>query len=265
MTEISNDTARVYSNDQKLWTNMTREDAYRLGEENLQLFNFADKNNDKMLDDLEITRYNSPVIVENYEETNNSRIITNGRIDARCIFLDSGLKLSTQIITSTEEEFYAGLKLEEVSKKGSEVFFAMDVDKNGELSAEEMEQVAEIKNKTKEALDAIRKGLEESNNKGVKAIGWTGGAITAAGTGVGFMLEGCASFAVLGGLVGAVAGLGVGLLIGCIVENSGINKTIKKAEETFQNTMGDLMSHPYTKFAAEAFTKAIEEMIANKE
>ena len=85
---------------------MSREDAYKLGEENLQLFNFADKNDDMQLDSLEITRYNSPVVVENYEEVSNSRIITNGKVDTKSFFnSQSAVNLSTKIITNTEEEF----------------------------------------------------------------------------------------------------------------------------------------------------------------
>ena len=46
MTEVTNVTQKVYSSDGKLWANMTRTDAYNLGNEHLELFNFADKNND---------------------------------------------------------------------------------------------------------------------------------------------------------------------------------------------------------------------------
>lgn len=265
MTEITNVTQKVYSSDGKLWANMTRLDAYNLGNEHLELFNFADKNNDQVLEGWEITRYSSPVIVENYEEVNNSRIITNGKIDAKGFLFDSDVKLSTKIITSTEEEFYAGLKLEQVTKKGTEIFAAMDIDRNGELSPEEIEQVAEIKNKINETLEIVVKEFGKNSKKGWKTCGYTGGAFATVGFGAGFLAECSLGGATVGGLAGAVVGLLVGFIAGCVVENSGNNKTFGILEKTFQNTMGDLMSHPYAKYALEALKKAVLEILPGQE
>ena len=264
MSEVTNTVGKVYSNDQKLWAGMSREDAYKLGEENLQLFNFADKKNDMQLDSLEITRYNSPVVVENYEEVSNSRIITNGKVDTKSFFnSQSAVNLSTKIIRNTEEEFYAGLKLENVSKKGSEIFYAMDVDRNGELSAEEMEQVAEIKNKIGEALNKLKAQCNKSGKKVWGAFYGGIGAGAVAGAGIACALEGLVygGALILGGLTGAIAGVAIGLVAARVVGNSQRNKIQKNLEQTFQETMGDLMSHPYAKVAQETFIKAAIEML----
>ncbi len=264
MSEVTNTVGKVYSSDQKLWVGMSREDAYKLGEENLQLFNFADKNNDMQLDSLEITRYNSPVVVENYEEVSNSRIITNGKVDTKSFFnSQSTVNLSTKIITNTEEEFYAGLKLEQVSKEGSEIFYAMDVDRNGELSAEEMEQVAEIKNKIGEALNNLKAQYNKASKKTRGAFGGSIGAGSLAGAGLACAYEGIVygGALVLGGLTGALAGVAIGFVAAQLVAFSQKNKMHKNLEKTFQEAMGDLMSHPYAKIAQDSFMKAAMEML----
>ena len=257
MSEVTNAVGKVYSTDQKLWVNMTREEAYKLGRENLELFNFADKNDDQKLDTLEITRYNSPVVVENYEEASNSRIITNGRIDNRSLFVGNSIvNLGTTIITNTEEEFYAGLKLEQVSKKGTEKFYAMDLDNNGELSPEEMEQAAEIKNRLTEALGKVKEQLV-NNCKKSKCAGWLSGI----GVGVGLTaIVGVAECELIAGLaLGGPVGIAVGLGVLGATYFIGRAKKHQNLEKTFQEAMGGLMSHPYAEFAKETFMKTTEE------
>lgn len=90
MAEVVGTLTKVYTNDGKLWSGMTQKEAYQ-DDKLLELFNFANVNKDKVLDENEISRYNGPTI-----HINN------------------------------RGDFYPGLKLENIHQSSLETFREID-------------------------------------------------------------------------------------------------------------------------------------------
>lgn len=248
---------------------MTREEVYKQGSDELmELFNFADKDDNHVLDSVEIRRYNNPILVVNYEEKINTRTITNGTVDRYILgFLPQkqSVNLTTITMKNTEEEFHVGLKLEDVSKKGTEIFAAIDSNRDGELSEDEMQKIGEIKDKISEALSIVERKIKNNTITGYSIIGGIGAvgagcaiALAAKET-ISLTLAGAAS----AGIVGAVGGFFIGALLAAGTYDT-VNAIQKNnLEKTFEKTMGELNSHPYAKFAKEYFINIASEMFNN--
>lgn len=269
MTNVENNVAKVYSADKKLWLNMSREEAYKAGEENLKLFNYADKDGDKVISQKELNRYNSPVVIENYEEISNSRVVTQGKVKFNNLFVGEGkVSLTSQVITNKEEEFYAGLELKEVSAKGSEIFYAMDMNHDGYLSQGEMKIAAEIKTRLNKALKQIQESFEhyaKCCDKGIELgaeIGGGVGAIAIAGSIFLAAEDGAIIGGVGGGLFGAIAGAFIGGCIGFGIAYFGGKSVGEEAnyEKIFNEAMGNLKSHSYAKYVKETFINGVKAM-----
>lgn len=115
-------------------------------EENMKLFNFADHDSNGEISEAELARYNGPLLVENFPEKT-----------ARIIGHAGGLPMSGLIITDNEVDYYPGLQIEQVDKAGRVVFNQIDTDHNSVISTEEMESVADAKQKIDEAEKKLNK------------------------------------------------------------------------------------------------------------
>ena len=263
MGDLNVNTERVYSVDKKLWLNMSREEAYAQGKETLALFNYADVDNNLEISEDEMNRYNSPVIVENYEEVDKSKIITQGQIVG--LFKTMPINLESYRVTSQEEEFYAGLEQNKVSKKGIDIFYAIDSNHDGVLSREEMQIAADIKSKAKQAKNELLQKENKRINTAANASVISGGCLGIIG-GIAFSLfegvgigEGAILATAALGVVGTLVGVLAGVVVCDIVKSLMPGRLAKKKDEAFDNALGDLTSEQYAEFARKQYTKELLE------
>jgi hypothetical protein len=133
---INGTTPSVSSSDGKFYSGMTQQEAYA-DKELLDLFTFADKNGDKVIDEKEIIRYDGPILLENIE-TNTGRFI--GSYNGYSGPYSSSGNTSGSIISRNEVEYYPGLKIEEMDERASiHTFRNLDYNADGELVKEEIE------------------------------------------------------------------------------------------------------------------------------
>ena len=141
MSEITSVSEKNYTSDKKFYEGQTRQDTRNA---DMVLFDFADRNHDEILTADEIRRYNSPVLIVN-ASGGNSRLINS---DAREEFLEGEIRSGVFQIDQNEQDFYAGLKREEVkSPKFTAKFDLIDTDKDGEISEKEMTDIQEIEDR----------------------------------------------------------------------------------------------------------------------
>lgn len=108
---------KVYSGDKKIFSGMTVRDAGK-DEKSMQIFNFADKDENGKIDDWEVNRYDGPII--QYDNNLNAKV--KGRNE----------------LTNAKYELYTGQKIEDVPKELRNEFVNTDINKDGELSLAEM-------------------------------------------------------------------------------------------------------------------------------
>lgn len=241
-------TAKVYSNDNKLWLKMTRDEAYSCGKETLELFNYADKDGNLEISQKELNRYNSPVIIENYEKVENSRIVTNGTVKNPSLFVEEADYSSvSHTIISSEEEFFAGLTLQEVSKEGTAIFYAIDTDHDKVISADEITQASEIKTRISNAQQELENGIKKKSKKWLRNSTLIGAGVGLACIPVFIYLSGAimSSIAVgafIGGLAG-VLGRAAGEFLFCYNK---LKKYINEnSEQIYNNQLAELKDAPY--------------------
>ncbi len=266
MTTITGDIPKVYSADKKLWLDMSREEALEKGSEVLKLFNYADRNNDKNISQDELNRYNGPVIIENYETADKTRVVTQGRLDVRYASLQ-GVSNSS---LDNEEEFYPGLDLNKVSKQGIDVFIALDTNKDKTLSKAEMETAAKIQDKINEAFEKLSNEIVQKVNgpasKGLQIGAGAAGTVGAIALGICAGIEDGVAFGLLGGGFGALAGAIVGGLIGAGIGiyNGCKNKakyTPEVIQKTLEESLGNLKNHPYAKYLEKIIMKKVQDVL----
>lgn len=127
----------VVTSDGKFKVGMTQQEAYA-DKELLHLFTFADHNGNKVIDEYEIARYDGPILLENLETK-------SGRFIGAYAGWGGAGKVSGEIISAKEVEYYPGLKVEHLNERASvHTFREIDTDANGELSKEELVNYKEI-------------------------------------------------------------------------------------------------------------------------
>lgn len=284
MKKVNANVAKVYSNDQKLWLNMSKDDASKQGNTTLQIFNYADKNGDKKISKEELDRYNSPVIIRNNNDEGASRIIMQGRVRNESMFGRNVKNSKSSIVAkNSEEEFYVGLELKNVSKEGQKFFSLLDENHDNKLSATEMKNAVEIRDKMRKVglyiekeITKFKNELNAKVNKRVKTgaiLGGIGGtllcghAILTGGSVTTLTLAaGCALSGVALAGIGICAGFGalVGYFTtqsyarfdarGVDVELSDKMKSLLAADnmkKMFAKELGSLKNHPLAKYLIE--------------
>lgn len=145
------------TSDGKFYSGMTQQEAYA-DKELLDLFSFADKNTDKVIDDAEIERYNGPILLENIE-TKKGRFI--GTYNGFSGYYYSSENVSGNIISTNEVEYYPGLTLDELDERASiNTFRNLDYNIDGKLSKEEIENYKDFAKYTQE----MNKFEKQKNN-----------------------------------------------------------------------------------------------------
>ena len=167
MTQQISNVTTTY--DGKFHVGMTQKEVYA-NKELLHLFTFADHNGNKVIDEYEVERYNGPILLENVENK-------SGRfIGAYSGFMSSGM-VAGEIISSKEVEYYPGLKVEQLSERASiHTFREIDVDTNGELSKEELENYKDLIEHNQKLSDFDQ---DTKNKKDNIAIGLGAGGLLA--------------------------------------------------------------------------------------
>ena len=133
--------------DGKIWVGMTVQQANK-SPQLMKIFNFANSINeeDNIITEDELSRYNGPLLVENFD-SKKSRLI--GKCGYR--------SMSGMIIEQEEVDFYPGLQIERVNHKGQMRFSQLDINHDGKLSQKEMEIAA----KTKEDFNKLIAKIDE--------------------------------------------------------------------------------------------------------
>ena len=161
-------------------------------------------------------RFNGPVLLEDVETRDGRFIGSYGN-------LFSGGAVAGDILSIKEVEYYPGLKIEDMSEKASIMTFrSLDLDVNGELSVEELQNKKE--ELELEHIENLKKGIISKRSM---IIGSTCCAIGIP-----------AVFAILGGctvpgLIIAGALVAGGMFLFSSLNNMRIEKEIEKAEEAF--------------------------------
>ncbi|MCQ2754448.1 MAG: hypothetical protein MJ231_05290 [bacterium] len=146
---------KIYSTDQKLYVGMTQDEAYKQEDANvIKLFNYADINKDKVIDEKEMLRYNGPIIVEN-KETDKERIV--GAFNSALI----GGSISLNVIQDNTREYYPGLTVEQTKDENDYVERFREIDNapcDGVLSENEIKDtLLKKKNQLSDKLKKIKR------------------------------------------------------------------------------------------------------------
>ena len=201
-------------NDVKIYVGMTQKDVYA-DEKLLQVFTFADKNGDKVIDESEVKRFNGPVLLEDVETRDGRFIGSYGNLFSRRV-------VAGDILSIKEVEYYPGLKIEDMSEKASIMTFrSLDLDLNGELSVEELQnkkEELELKH-----IENLKKGIISKRSMIIVS------ACGAIGIPAMFAMFGCIGPGLI--IAGALAAGGMFVLSS--LKNKRIEKEIEKAEEAF--------------------------------
>ena len=215
MVDAINSQERVYSSDKKIYSGMeVKEAANSL--EAIRIFNYADMNDNGKIDEVELSRYDGPIV--QYDEN-----MENPKLKDK------------KDLTTVKYELYTSLKIEDVPKEFREEFFYTDIDKNGELSLAEMTRkqikvetgfdVEVSENMTKEDMkrlitekriekdiNDIREIIEKGNRSSIE-IGLTAVGESVVGAGIGGAIGTVAITDLIGG--SAIAGGLIGAALGC--------------------------------------------------
>ena len=110
---------------QPIRVGMTAKEAYFKDKKTYELFNFADKNPDKVIDEAEMRRFNGPLLVVEKDDRTKQRFIGYQ-------YGFGGGPIDGNIITSKEFEFYPGMKYEEVDDPDFDLAFRdLDTETDG--------------------------------------------------------------------------------------------------------------------------------------
>ncbi len=193
--------AKNYSDDKKLYSGMKVEDI-KSNPELMKLFNFADKDNDGQISELELKRYNGPIITQNYGKEWGS---VNGNLNTYSLLSKSSGNFKGDIVKNNVVEFYSGLDIKKVPAAGRVTFAQIDSDKDGVLSAKEMNDASKILQKIKD----INKKVDNNNSNYRTGDNKKGSAIWLGALGV--VVTGAAALIAAGSAVAIAPVLLIGL------------------------------------------------------
>lgn len=143
--DVNNTSEKVYSEDKKIYLGMDLKAASK-NTKIMKIFDFADKNGDGVIDQNELNRYNDPIIVHNYETT-NVRVLDDIASD----------KTEEKLIKENELDFYTGLTIEQVDKKGRIDFTKIDPNNDGIIQKEELKNVVDELKKIEDSVKQAKK------------------------------------------------------------------------------------------------------------
>ena len=227
MTEVIAASDVLVSDNGLIYEGMKVADANR-STELMSVFNFADKDKDGVISRGELERYNAPIFLQC---GHGSRILS------AC---QGGDVRTCPDIT----QVYAGLKIEETTAAGRNLFPLIDLNQDGKITKTEMEKLENVMKKLDERnASEITKNETTNILGGIFAApfvltGAVGGLFCAIGAGGGEFLTGLAGIGICMGIVL------VGLLGYAAIKYFTYAKGLEKRNAEFlENTT----SHPYLK------------------
>lgn len=186
-----NEVNKVYSNDGKIYVGMQVREAGQ-DKELLACFNFADKDGNGEISEKEMVRYNGP------------------------------------LVKSNGVDYYPGLQIEDIDLKERETFYKLDLNRDGNLSEDEM--------KTVEMIKQDKGNMQKKLDRKSKIIG-SAGCLGALGSLFGGIFYDCQKMNDWGLVVGLVGAVGSFLLADGIASGK-VKKEISNLLEKYDN-------HPY--------------------
>ena len=226
-TALQKKDANVFDSDNAIWQGMTIKEAYKKGDQTLSAFNKADIDGDGTISLNELNRYEGPVYtLERYEDSGEingtfegeasgvgvaigmngvSPVATSGEIKGT---------VSGKIQTKDKQEFYSGVKIEDVKPWARDAFQKFDVaPRDGVLSKNEVKRIELLqksKNEKTKELEELKKEISFAKEK-APLIGLINGGLAVGLVKLGISM---ASVTPVAGVVVGIAGVGACILVG---------------------------------------------------
>ena len=235
-TALQRKYANVFDSDNAIRQGMTIKEAYKKGDQTLSAFNKADIDGDGTISLNELNRYEGPVYtLERYEDSGEingtfegetsevgvaigmngvSPVATSGEIKGT---------VSGKIQTKDKQEFYSGVKIEDVKPWARDAFQEFDVaPRDGVLSKNEVERIELLqksKNEKTKELEELKKEISFAKEK-APLIGLISGGLSVGLVKLGI---GLASVTPAAGVVVGIAGV-----CACIITGATCLKACKR-------------------------------------
>ena len=239
---------RSYKKDNNIWQGMTIKEAYKKGGQTLSAFNKADIDGDGTISLNELNRYEGPVYtLERYEDSGKINGTFKGKTsgvglaigtDGVSVVTTNGKTKGTvsgKIQTKDKQEFYSGVKIEDVKPWARDAFQMFDVaPRDGVLSKNEVKRIKllqESKNEKIKELEQLKQDISENKDFAGKS-----GAIGLTAMAAATFLAASTCVLVVGGVC-----IAVGLIhLGCHKDSKQKQERVKQLEQELKQIEQEL-------------------------